>query len=386
MSSRTHYARTATIDLPPRQSAFLWGARQTGKSTLLRNRFPDSVSYDLLDSEAMLRFTSRPSLLGEELAAQPADVLAKPVILDEIQKAPALLDEVHRLIESRGLAFILCGSSARKLKRAGTNLLGGRAWRFELFPLTWAEVPDFNLVQALNRGMLPSIYPQRQYRRSLAAYVRDYLVHEVFNEALTRNVAAFSRFFDALSYCHGELLNYAAIARDCAVDAKTVRTYFDILSDTLVGHSIYPFRRSSGRQSISAAPKFYLFDVGVAAHVCHRTLTHAAGSEFGRAFEHFILLELIAARGYQQKDYPIEFWRTKSGLEVDFVLGRGAVAIEVKSRVRPQDLRPMRGFQAEFSPRRSIVVTAERDRRTVEGIEVMPYPEFLELLHDGQLM
>ena len=209
-----YYQRTATIDLPPRQSAFLWGARQTGKSTLLRERFQGSVFYDLLDSEVMLRFASRPSLLGEELDAQPAETLAKPVIVDEIQKVPALLDEVHRLIESRDLAFILCGSSARKLKRAGTNLLGGRAWRFELFPLTWAEVPDFDLLQALNRGMLPSIYPQRQYQRSLAAYVRDYLVHEVFNEALTRNVAAFSRFFDALAFCHGELLNFAAIARD----------------------------------------------------------------------------------------------------------------------------------------------------------------------------
>ena len=381
-----YYQRTATIDLPPRQSAFLWGARQTGKSTLLRERFQGSVFYDLLDSEVMLRFASRPSLLGEELDAQPAETLAKPVIVDEIQKVPALLDEVHRLIESRDLAFILCGSSARKLKRAGTNLLGGRAWRFELFPLTWAEVPDFDLLQALNRGMLPSIYTQRQYQRSLAAYVRDYLVHEVFNEALTRNVAAFSRFFDALAFCHGELLNFAAIARDCAVDAKTVKTYFEILSDTLVGHLIYPFRRAGSRQAISAAPKFYLFDIGVAGQVCRRTLTQAAGSEFGRAFEHFILLEIIAARGYREQDLPIEFWRTKGGLEVDFVLGRGAVAVEVKSRVRPRDLRPMKAFREEFSPGRSIVVTAEQERRVVDGIEVMPYSEFLELLHGGDVI
>ena len=380
------YNRTALIDLPPGQSAFLWGARQTGKSTLLRERFPDSVSYDLLDSDPLLRFTAMPSRLGAELQSLSPKTLARPVILDEIQKVPALLDEVHRLIETRGLAFVLCGSSARKLRRAGTNLLGGRAWRFDLFPLTWAEVPDFDLLQALNRGLLPGIYPQRQYRRSLVAYVRDYLTQEVFNEALTRNAAAFSRFFDALAFCHGELLNYAAIARDCAIDAKTVRTYFEILTDTLVGHLIHPFHRSGGRQSISAAPKFYLFDLGVAAQVCRRTLTHTAGSEFGRAFEHFILLELVAARSYQEKDHRIEFWRTKSGLEVDFVLDRGTVAIEAKGRVRSEDLRPMRAFRDEFSPRRAIVVTAERDRRTVDGIEIIPYPEFLESLHGGNVI
>ena len=380
------YTRTVSVDLPPRQSAFLWGARQTGKSTLLRTRFPDSVTYDLLDSDPMLRFTAMPSRLGTELGSHSPETLAKPVIIDEIQKVPALLDEVHRLIESQGLAFILCGSSARKLKRANTNLLGGRAWRFELFPLTWAEVPDFDLLQALNRGMLPGIYPQRQYHRSLAAYVRDYLTQEVFNEALTRNAATFTRFFDALAFCHGELLNYAAIARDCAIDAKTVRTYFEILVDTLVGHLIYPFHRPGGRQSISASPKFYLFDLGAAAQVCRRTIADAAGSEFGRAFEHFILLELIAARSYQGKDHRIEFWRTKSGLEVDFVLDRGAVAVEAKGRIRLSDLRPLRAFQDEFSPRRSIVVTAEQHRQVVDGIEIMPYPVFLELLHGGKIV
>lgn len=355
------------------------------KSTFLRKRFPDSVYVDLLDADTVLRLGARPTRLGEELQSAPAAV-AQPVVIDEIQKAPGLLDEVHRLMETRGLSFVLCGSSARKLRRAGVNLLGGRAWRFEMFPLTWAEIPDFDLLQALTRGLLPGVYSEPRFRRSLAAYVRDYLTQEIINEGLTRNHAAFTRFFEALRFCHGELLNYTAIARDCGVEAKTVRAYFEILQDTLVGYLIYPFHRRTGRQSISAAPKFYLFDVGVAGQVCGRTLTAAGGAEFGRAFEHFLLLEIIAARSYREMDYPIEFWRTKSGLEVDFVLDRGAVAVEAKARVRSGDLRPIRAFVEEFAPRRAVVVTAEADRRRVDGIDIMRYDEFLGMLHAGEIV
>lgn len=361
------------------------GARQTGKSTWLRERFPDSIYLDLLDFDIRLPLSARPTRLGEQLASMP-EARTAPVVIDEIQKVPGLLDEVHRLIESRGLSFILCGSSARKIRRAGVNLLGGRAWRFEMFPLTYAEVPGFHLLTALNDGLLPGIHGKPHARRSLAAYLRDFLAQEVIGEALTRNTDAFMRFFEALRFSHGELLNYASIARDCGVAAKTVRTYFEILQDTLLGYLIQPFHRRTGRQSISAAPKFYLFDVGVAGQVCGRRLTEAAGAEFGRAFEHFILQEIVAARGYREKDFPIRFWRTKTGLEVDFVLNRGEVAVEVKGRVRRRDLRPMRAFQEEFAPRRAIIVTAERDRRRIEGIDVMPYPDFLLELHAGEIV
>ena len=380
------FSRKLVVDLPPGQSAFLWGARQTGKSTLLRERFPDSVHIDLLDADAMLALSARPTRLGEMLARESSETLSRPVVIDEIQKVPGLLDEVHRLIETRGLSFILCGSSARKLRRTGVNLLGGRAWRFELFPLTWSEVPEFDLLRALNRGLLPGIHTQPRYRRSLAAYVRDYLTQEIFNEALARNAAAFARFFDALRFCHGELLNYAAIGRDCAVGAKTVSIYFDILQDTLVGYRIYPFHRPRGRQSIAATPKFYLFDLGVAGHVCRRELTGTGGAEFGRAFEHFLLLELIADRSYREQDHAIEFWRTKSGLEVDFVLNGGEVAIEAKARVRQGDLRAMRAFIEEYSPRATYVVSAEPDRRRVDGIDILPYGDFLCLLHNGEVI
>ena len=256
-----------------------------------------------------------------------------PVVIDEVQKVPAVLDEVHRLIEDAGRSFVLCGSSARKLKRGRANLLGGRAWRFELHPLSWPEIPEFDLLRALNRGLVPQHHDSANHRRALAGYVDDYLKEEVFDEGLTRNIAAFSRFFDALSFCHGELLNFSSIARDCGIDSKTVREYFQILVDTLLGVFVEPFSRRRSRIVITRAPKFYLFDVGVAGHLAGRCIERAAGPDFGRALEHFVLMELLAYRSYHERDFPVRFWRTKSGLECDFVLGRdGAIAIEVKGR------------------------------------------------------
>jgi predicted AAA+ superfamily ATPase len=379
------FSRTLPLKLPRGRSAFLWGPRQTGKTTLLRERFPESPFYDLLDTQNLVRLTLAPHVLRQELAALPSAARAAPIIIDEIQKVPALLDEVHAMIEQEHYRFILCGSSTRKLRRAGVNLLGGRAWRFELHPLTYPEIPSFDLLQALNHGLLPAIYPDRHYRRALRAYVQDYLKQEVFDEGLTRNVAAFSRFFEALSYCHGELINYSAIARDCGVDSKTVREYFQILTDTLVGHHVPPFSRRTGRQAISHAQKFFLFDVGVAAQVTRRHLEDESGTEFGRAFEHFVLMELIAFRSYREAEFDVAFWRTKSGLEVDYVLDRGRIAVEVKSRVRTGDLKSIAAFVDEFKPKRAIVVSNERQARIVDGIEILPWRRFLGELWDTGL-
>ena len=380
------YERQLKFTLPPGRSAFLWGARQTGKTTLLRERFPNSVNFDLLDSDIMLRFLSRPRTLGEELAVFGEAAHANPIVIDEIQKVPTLLDEIHRLIESEKFSFILCGSSARKLNRSGVNLLGGRAWRYSLYPLSWSEIPEFDLLTAMTTGLLPGLYAQSTSRRSLNAYVRDYLTQEVFNEALVRRSAGFSRFFDALSYCHGEILNYSAIARDCAIDAKTVRSYFEILVDTLIGYLIHPFQKRGSRQAISRAPKFYLFDVGIANYICGNSVLSASGADFGRSFEHFIFLELVAAISYQNLDTRIEYWRTKSGLEVDFVLDNGTLAIEVKSRLRTRELSAIKAFKEEFRPQRSIVVTAEPTNRVIDGIEVLNYEIFLDKLHRNQLL
>ena len=380
------YERQLNISLPPNRSAFLWGARQTGKTTLLRERFPNSIRFDLLDGDVMLPFLTRPRALGDVLADLGETAHANPIVIDEIQKVPTLLDEVHRLIESERYSFILCGSSTRKLKRAGVNLLGGRAWGYKLYPLSWSEIPKFDLLTAMSTGLLPGLYAQPDFRSSLRAYVKDYLTQEVFNEALVRESAGFSRFFDALSYCHGEMLNYASIAQDCAIDAKTARTYFHILVDTLIGYLIYPFRKKGKRQAISSAPKFYLFDIGIANYICEYSITSTNGAAFGRSFEHFIFLELIAANSYLDMEARIEYWRTKSGLEVDFILGKGKVAIEVKSRLRTGGLRAIKAFKEEFQPQRSIVVTAEPTNRLIDGIEVLNYEKFLEQLHGNKLL
>ena len=380
--------RALRIDLPKHQSAFLWGPRKTGKSTFLRSVFPDSLTFDLLQTDLMLELAKRPALLRERLLAAPPGKLRSPVILDEVQKVPPLLDEVHWLIENRGLSFILCGSSARKLKRGGVNLLGGRAWRYEMHPLVSIEIGKLNLLQALNRGLVPAHYLEPEYERSLRAYVLDYLKEEVFDEGLTRNVAAFSRFFEAMGYSHGDLTNYANIARDCGVDAKTVKEYYQILVDTLLGTFVEPWKKRQERQVIGKAPKFYLFDVGVAGALTRRRVAEERGELFGRALEHLVLMEILAHRSYRELGYGVHFWRTKSGLEVDFVLGDGEVAVEVKgtSRLDPSDLRSLRTFVGDNRPRRAILVGNERAPRLVEGIEVLPWREFLARLWGGEVL
>jgi predicted AAA+ superfamily ATPase len=380
--------RTLRIALPRGRSAFLWGARKTGKTTFLRRRFPASLVFDFLRTDLAFELTKRPALLRERLEAAPKSALRRPIVLDEVQKVPQLLDEVHWLIENRGLRFVLCGSSARQLRRGQVNLLGGRAWRFQMHPLTSIELPRFDLLRALNRGLLPAHYLDERYRRSLAAYVTDYLKEEVFAEGLTRNVAAFSRFLDAVGFSHGELTNYANIARDCGVDAKTVREYYQILVDTLLGTFVEPYKRRRDRSVLGRAPKFYLFDVGVAGALTRRRIEEERGEEFGRAFEHFVLMEIVAHRSYRELDHPVRFWRTKSGLEVDFVLGDGEVAVEVKgsARVDPRELRPLRRFVEEHRPRRAIVVTNERAPRVLDGIELLPWREFLARLWAGAIV
>jgi predicted AAA+ superfamily ATPase len=380
--------RMLQINLPPGQSAFLWGPRQTGKTTLLRQAFPESRWYDLLRTDLFLDLTKNPALLREELQAAEAGALRHPVILDEVQKVPHLLDEVHWLMENRGLRFILSGSSARKLRRGQANLLGGRAWRFQLFPLTSREIGPLDLLRVLNRGMIPSHFLQERYERSLKAYVRDYLKEEVFQEGLTRNIPAFSRFFEAMAFSHGELTNLAGIARECGVDAKTVKEYYQILVDTLLGTWVAPFKLRQDRHVILKAAKFYLFDVGVAGAIVGRRITQARGEDFGRALEHFVLMEILAHASYRELDYPVQFWRTKTGLEVDFVLGGGEIAIEVKgtSRVDPRDLRGLESFRAAYAPRHAIVVCNEPRQRRHGEVRILPLQDFLDELWSGGIM
>ena len=383
--------RGLRLHLPRGQSAFLWGPRKTGKTTLLEEQFPDSRRYDLLETDTFLRLSKEPFRLREELiAALDERSLTQPVILDEVQKIPALLDEIHWLIEKKKISFILCGSSARKLKRSHANMLGGRAWRYELHPFTSRELgKDFKLLQALNRGLIPSHYLSEHYPRAIKAYIQDYLKEEIQHEGIVRNLPAFARFLDAIPFANGELVNYSNIARECGIDGKTVAEYHQILVDTLIGFFVEPFKKRRKRQILSATPKFYLFDVGIAGGLCGRVIAADQGSEFGRAFEHFILMELIAYRSYSEKDFPIRFWRTKDGQEVDFVLGEGEIAVEVKGgkRISAADFSGLQALMKEHRPKRSLLVCQEpAHRKSASGIEIMPWKDFLERLWDGRIV
>jgi len=380
--------RKLEINLPEHQSAFLWGPRKTGKTTYLKKQFPKSLTYDFLKTDLFLDMTRRPALLREQILAAPVCHRKEPIILDEVQKVPQLLDEVQWLIENTECRFLLCGSSARKLKRGQANLLGGRAWKYHMFPLVSDELAELNLLKILNDGLIPSHYLQANASRSLKAYLEDYLKEEVFDEGLTRNIPAFSRFFDAIGFTHGELTNFSDIARDCGVDSKTVREYYQILVDTLMGDFVEPYKRRQNRQVITKSPKFYLFDPGVARTLTRRPLAEERGEFFGKAFEHYLFTELRAHSVYQELDYPIHFWRTKSGQEVDFILGDGEVAIEVKgsSHIERKHLRGLKAFAEGNTPRQSILVCNESRPRVLEGIQILPWRDFLRQLWAGTIL
>jgi predicted AAA+ superfamily ATPase len=379
--------RILQISLPSRQSAFLWGPRKTGKSTYLKETFPESIYYDFLKTDVALELTKRPALLREQLLAKDESSLKYPIVIDEVQKVPEIMDEIHWLIENKGLSFILCGSSARKLKRGRSNLLGGRAWRYEMFPLVSAELKNIDLLRALNHGLIPDHYFSHDYKMSLRGYVQDYLKEEVFAEGLIRNVPAFARFFDAVGYTHGELINFSNIARDCGVDSKTVKEYYQILTDTLLGRLIEPLRKRQSRQVITRAPKFYLFDVGVAGAIMKRQISETRGEQFDRAFEHFIFMEIQAYSSHSRLDFPINFWRTKSGREVDFILGNGEVAIEIKGQklVDNKELKSLAAFIEENHPKKAIVVSNETEARRVGSIFILPWRTFLNELWAGEI-
>lgn len=386
-----YYTRILSIDLPVRQSAFLWGARKTGKSTYLHKTFPQAIFYDLLKRDEYLRLSTNPSLFRQEIEAllvkQDTPII---VVVDEVQKIPELLDEIHYLIENTDAQFILCGSSARKLKRQGVNLLGGRAWKFHFFPLVFPEIPDFDLLKILQKGTIPSHFDSSSINRSLKAYIEDYLVHEIQEEGLVRHLPAFSRFLESLAFSHGEMVNYANIARDCHVDGKTVKSYYQILVDTLLGYFLYPYHHRVKRDIISETPKFYFFDIGVANYIKKINIDELKGVEAGNALEHYIFMELIAYSSLKEKNFDIRFWRTKSGLEVDFIIGKAEFAIEVKisSNVALSDVKGLIAFKEEYPNSHAIVICMEsRSRRiTIDNsfIDFIPVKTFLNDLWAGK--
>jgi predicted AAA+ superfamily ATPase len=383
------YKRILSLSLSETESCFLWGPRQTGKSTLLKTLFPEAKRYDLLLSNEYHRLLTNPGLIREECLAEDQATLEKklPVIIDEVQKVPALLDEVHWLIENAGIRFVLCGSSARKVKRGQANLLGGRAVRYELHPLVYPEITDFSLAKALNAGLLPRHYSSPHPQRLIESYVGDYLKEEIAAEALTRNVPAFSRFLKIAALTNGELINYQNIASECGVSAPTVKEYFQILEDTLIGKHLPAFQKRAKRRLIRAS-KFYFFEIGVAAHLTRRGKVEKGSELFGRALEHFIYMELSAHSSYSELNYPLTYWKTASGFEVDFVLGDHEIGVEVKSTamVGNRHLKGIRAFKQEYAARQYIVVSMDpKPRKTADGIDILPWITFLDRLWDGSL-
>ena len=366
-------------------STFLFGARQTGKTTLLLELFPDARFYDLLESNTFERLQRNPSLLRQDLEMCDSDTL---VIIDEVQLLPVLLNEVQWLMVRKGIRFILSGSSARKLKRGGANMLGGRAMQTNLYPLVSAEIPDFDLIKAVNQGMIPRHYLANadRYWQMLQAYVAVYLREEIKAEALVRNLTTFTRFLEVAALTDGEMVNYSNIAQDCGVDSKTVAGYFSILEETLIGYMIPAFSKVVKRK-LRQAPRFYYFDVSIPNYLLGRRFLTQGSSDFGHAFEHFVIQEIVAYLGYHRMYEALSYWHTYSDYEVDAVLGDAEVAIEIKStsEVQSRHLRGLKAFKEEHPQCRLMSVSLDPVPRLFNDVEIWPAKVFLEKLWKGEI-
>ena len=365
-------------------SVFLWGARQVGKSTLVKKLFPDAKIYDLLKSDEYSRLLRRPQLLREELMSYDE---TNVVVIDEIQKIPALLDEVHWLIVNRGIRFVLCGSSARKLKRVGTNLLGGRALPVMLFPFVSAEIPDFDLFRAINNGMIPRHYMVQNPQKRLEAYIGVYLKEEIQEEAVVRQLSSFNRFLDVAAQCDGEMINYTNIAQDCGVSATTIKEYFNILEQTLIGYMVPAFTLSKKRRAITTK-KFYYFDVGVANYLMHRHQLEPGTPEYGHAFEHLVMQEIIAYLGYKGELDQLSYWHAYTGEEVDAIIGDARIAIEMKSTddVQRKHLSGLKDFSEEHPDAKLILVSRDKVTRRHGNIDLYYATDFFKSLWNGEII
>lgn len=362
-------------DALSKKSCFLFGPRQTGKSSLIRHELDSSKVYNLLDSATLLALSRNQQKIRQELT--PRDRI---IVIDEIQKLPSLLDEVHFLIEEKGLRFLLTGSSARKLRRGGVNLLGGRARSRHLHPFIHDELEkQFDLTRALNFGLLPSIYFSEDPEADLKAYAGDYLKEEIAQEGLTRNIPAFSRFLEVAALCHGQMINYTDISNDAQVARTTVMEYFQILKDTLIAHELAAWKATKKRKPI-ATSKFYLFDTGVARTLQGRSQLTPRTKEYGDAFEAYLFHELKAFEDYTQIE-GLSYWRSTSNLEVDFILG-GKLAVEVKAgaTVHPSDLKGLKALREEKQLKHYVLVNMETHPSRVDEIEIMPWKDFLQKL------
>ncbi len=366
--------------LMEKKSHFLFGPRQTGKTSLIYHTLKGVKIYDLLDTSIYLALSQNPGRIGQELTTEN-----RIVVIDEIQRLPVLLNEVHRLIETHGIRFLLTGSSARKLRRGGVNLLGGRARTKYLHPFTYKELGDkFGMSRAIERGLLPSIYFSDDPRADLQAYAGSYLQEEIVAEGATRNLPAFSRFLKVAALCNSQIVNFTNVSNDAQVARTTVYEYFEILKDTLILYELPAWRKSKKRKPL-ASSKYYFFDVGVVSVLQGRKFSLGT-PEFGEAFETYLMHELISYSDYVSGE-SLSYWRSTSGFEVDFIIGdHTAVEVKAKENLSPTDLKPLRALYEEKKLKRYLCVSLEPRRRRVEDITVLPYKDFLEALWNGEYL
>jgi predicted AAA+ superfamily ATPase len=359
------------------KSHFLFGPRQTGKTFLIRQTLKTARVYDLLDSSVYLTLSRNPGRIAEEL-----DSHDRLVVIDEIQRIPELLNEVHRLIEERGVRFLLTGSSARKLRRGGVNLLGGRARTRYLHPLTYRELGDhFDLKRVVRNGLLPAIYFSDDPHEDLKAYAGTYLQQEIVAEGAVRNIPAFSRFLRIAALCNSSIVNFTNVANDAQVARTTVYEYFEILKDTLIIRELAAWRKSKKRKPL-ASSKYYFFDAGVTAALQEREF-RLGTPEFGEAFETYIMHELTCYRDYVSGE-PLSYWRSTSGFEVDFIIGdHTAVEVKAKQTIASSDLKSLHALAEENKLKRYLCVSLETRRRRVGEVTILPYLEFLDSLWGG---
>ena len=361
------------------KSHFLLGPRSTGKSSWIKQSLSFRLYFNLLERELLREFLLKPSILRERIVAEkvgPKEI----VVIDEIQKTPLLLDEVHALIEEKKIHFLLTGSSARKLKRGQANLLAGRAWMAHFFPLAWKEINDFDLIRYLNFGGLPQIYTSPFPDKEMKNYVNLYIKEEIQEEGLIRKFDQFLVFFDSIGLMNGETLNYQGWSSDTGIPAKTLQGYVQLLEDTLMGFQLPVFRKTKKRKSFSKS-KFYLFDVGVSNFLAKRSGIREKSREFGKAFEHFIIQECRCANSYLEKNWELTYWRSLSKMEVDLCLGTDwALEIKGAERVSGRHLKGLKALREEGLFSNYGVVSLEKNKRVSEGITIWPWREFLDLV------
>lgn len=367
------------------RSFFLFGPRQVGKSTYVRTLIePQDLYITLLPQRLFLEYLRDPNLFRQEILAHKKKYEKFTCIVDEIQKIPALLDEVHDLIETENVRFILTGSSARKLKRGGANLLAGRANTYHMYPCTYVEIGEkFELERVLQKGCLPYLWAdplsENDQKEFLLAYSETYLKEEIQAEGIVRNIAPFARFIDVAANNDGEIVNYSNIARECGVSVRTVQDYYQILEDTFLAHRIDPWLKSI-RKRLIAHPRYYLFDMGVSNAICHHSILNSTVR--GRRFEQFITLQLIALNDYYRYGFELFFWRTHTGVEVDLLLTRAqkpVAAIEIKSSslITNADAYALREFQTEYEDAKAyIICPVERPRILESDIQIIPWQQF----------